>query len=215
MAGQNESHASSAPISPVTWLNGFRSRNELDNRSSTEDKQNPENPQLGPVDQGLKDNQGPMVPVERAPAGSRPGSSTDGDPIRVQDGDDIQGVRNPIVLKAPFRVSREEREAHEITHTPYRSWCPHCVRGRGRNTPHRLRSDDWKHSGIPKVSMDYVFMSVADERAASNPLLIMVDEATGERSARAVGHKGTSHTDSDWLVRDISEELKSWGHQGG
>ena len=58
-------------------------------------------------------------------------------------------------------------------------------------------------------------MSVADEKAASNPVLIMVDEATGERYARAVGHKGTTLTDLDWLVRDISEELKSWGHQGG
>ena len=58
-------------------------------------------------------------------------------------------------------------------------------------------------------------MSVADERAASNPVLIMVDEATGERYARAVGHKGTTSTDLDWLVRDMSEELKSWGHHGG
>ena len=212
MAGQAESHASSEPIRPNLWLNGIRSRNE--HSSSSVVNKNPENPQLGPVDQGLRDNHGPTVPVD-APAGSRPGSSTDGDPIRVQEGDDCPGVRRPVVLKAPFRVSREEREAHEITHTPYRSWCPYCVRGRGRNTPHRLRSEDAKHSGIPKIAMDYVFMSVADEAASSNPVLVMVDEATGERYARAVGHKGTSHAESDWLVRDISEELKSWGHQGG
>ena len=89
------------------------------------------------------------------------------------------------------------------------------MQARGRNTPHRPRADDAKVSGVPKIAMDYVFMSVADERASSNPVLIMVDEATGERYARAVGHKGTTQTDLDWLVRDMSEELKSWGHPGG
>ena len=99
------------------------------------DKVNP-HPQLGPGDQSFQSDVGPTVQVERAPADGRPGSSTDGDPIRVQAGDDHHGVRDPVILKAPFRVSREEREAHEITHMPCREWCPHCVCGRGRHTPH-------------------------------------------------------------------------------
>ena len=208
MAGQTSDGSGRPPISPEAEPR----RDDVPSGRFGEEKSS--DPQTGPWDQGFKKVVGPKVPVEAAHGDCRPGSSTDGVP-RVQEGDDHLGVREPVVLKAPFRVSREEREAHEITHTPYRSWCPHCVRGRGRNTPHRLRSEDAKHSGVPKVSMDYVFMSVADERAASNPVLIMVDEATGERYARAVGHKGTSHAESDWLVRDISEELKSWGHQGG
>ena len=51
-----------------------------------------------------------------------------------------EGGRNPQRLIAPHRVSKEEREAHELTHTPYRAWCRHCVKARGRNTPHRTRA---------------------------------------------------------------------------
>ena len=109
-----------------------------------------------------------------------------------QDGFGGPGVeeRKPRIMRAPFQVSKEEREAHEATHTPYRAWCPYCVRARGRNSPHRSREDSAKAEGIPKVSMDYFFMSNADESAHENPLFIMIDEATGERYARMAGTKG-------------------------
>ena len=69
---------------------------------------------------------------------------------------------------------------------------------------------------MPKVSMDYLFMSQADEKADKNPLIVMVDESTGEKYARAVGKKGIGEeNEMDWLVKDMSEEMKSWGHQGG
>ena len=97
--------------------------------------------------------------------------------------------RSPRVLRAPPRVSREEREAHEVTHTPYRSWWRYCVRGRGRSSPHtRGKEDDGIK--VPRVSLDYFFMSSGDEAASSNPILVMLDESTGEKWARAVGQKG-------------------------
>ena len=40
--------------------------------------------------------------------------------------------REGVGLSIPPTVSRQEREQHELTHTPYRSWCRHCVRARGR-----------------------------------------------------------------------------------
>ena len=64
--------------------------------------------------------------------------------------------------------------------------------------------------------MDYFFMSQADEKADKNPLIVMVDESTGEKLARAVGKKGIGEeSEMEWLVKDMSEEMKSWGHQGG
>ena len=59
-------------------------------------------------------------------------------------------------------------------------------------------------------------MSNADEAASRNPILVMIDEETGEKYARAVGHKGLGHQgEHDWLVKDLSEELRGWGHPGG
>ena len=100
------------------------------------------------------------------------------------------GQRKPHVPRAPFKVTLEEREAHEVTHTPFRAWCRYCVLGRARNSPHRQREDAAKRSGVPKIAMDYFFMSNADEAASRNPLCVMVDEGTGERYARALGQKG-------------------------
>ena len=120
------------------------------------------------------------------------------------------------MLRAPIKVTKAERDAHEITHTPYRSWCRHCVRARGRNTPHRRRDGQEEESGAPRISMDYFFMSTRDEEASKNPILVLLDESTGETFARAVGQKGLGRDgDMDWLVKDIAEELRAWGHAGG
>ena len=35
-------------------------------------------------------------------------------------------------MTAPMKVSDKEREEHELTHTPFRAWCPYCVRARGQ-----------------------------------------------------------------------------------
>ena len=143
--------------------------------------------------------------------GVAPGQGEDDE--RPEEGEDGQ---SPKRLHAPHRVSKEEREAHELTHTPYRAWCKHCVRARGRNAPHRTREEERKSGGIPKVAMDYFFMSRADEEAHKNPLIVMVDESTGEKYARAVGQKGMgADNEMTWLVKDLSDELKAWGHPGG
>ena len=47
-------------------------------------------------------------------------------------------------------------------------------------------------------------------------MIVMVDETTGDRYARMTGAKGIGENqERDWLVKDMSEELKDWGHTGG
>ena len=49
-----------------------------------------------------------------------------------------------------------------------------------------------------------------------NPFLLMADETGGHRYTRAVGRKGLGeNNDMDWLIKDLDEELKSWGYPGG
>lgn len=60
--------------------------------------------------------------------------------------------------------------------------------------------------------MDYFFMSREDAKASKNPLIILADERSGSRYARAVGRKGIADDGSmSWLIEDISTQLKSWG----
>ena len=83
-------------------------------------------------------------------------------------------------IPSPVKVSKEEYESHMLTHTPFRSWCEYCVRGRGRKNPHYTQSAADKRKDraarkVPRVSMDYFFFNQSDEDAASSPILVMVD----------------------------------------
>ena len=84
---------------------------------------------------------------------------------------------------------KREREKHNLTHTPYRSWCPHCVRARGRGTQHR-KGDGEQDGLIKRTAFDYFFLTREDEAGNKNPMIVMVDESTCEKYARSVSQKG-------------------------
>jgi len=80
----------------------------------------------------------------------------------------------------------------------------------------RAPEDPLEEIKVPRVHMDYFFMSREDEAASSNPMLVVLDEKSGSRYARLVGRKGLgSDGEMDWLVEDLLITLKSWGHAGG
>ena len=134
----------------------------------------------------------------------------DEDDKTVEEGRVPKGLHNPQV------VSKEERDEHNRTHILLRAWCEHCVRGRGRNMMHRKPEKVGAGTKVPKVCMDYFFMTEKDRKDRSNPMLVMEDETTKEKYARAVGQKGVgTEGEMDWLVKDIASELKVWGHAGG
>ncbi len=54
--------------------------------------------------------------------------------IKVEDLE--EGGRKMKVIRKPQEPTKEEVEEHSLIHVPFRSWCPHCVRGRGRNPGH-------------------------------------------------------------------------------
>ena len=125
--------------------------------------------------------------------------------------------RASVGRQSPETPTKAERGERSRTHCPYRSWCPHCVKSRARNAPHRacVGDDPLEELKIPRIHMDYFCMSREDEKAPKNPLLAMAGEGTGSRYARAVGCKGTGGNRSlDWLIEDMGSTLKSWGTQG-
>ena len=90
------------------------------------------------------------------------------------------------MLKAPRIPTQAEVDAHLATHLPHADWCELCMKGRGRNTPHRRRKeetpddtpgrdDDRVASSssleppapalqpVPKISMDYFYLAGDDE----------------------------------------------------
>ncbi len=42
-----------------------------------------------------------------------------------------------VKMRDPQLPTEAERLEHEMTHVPYRSWCRHCARGRGKEMGHK------------------------------------------------------------------------------
>ena len=72
--------------------------------------------------------------------------------------EEVEEGRRPVGLKSHQRVSKKEREEHNLTHCPYRSWCKWCIVGRGKDAAHHLRNDS-ETVGLPLVQLDYFFLS--------------------------------------------------------
>ena len=67
----------------------------------------------------------------------------------------------------------QERAEHMFTHMQFRSWCRHCVRGRGKEEPCRRGQGDPEH---PEVHMDCMFKG---EETGGKTLAILVAKDRG------------------------------------
>ena len=76
--------------------------------------------------------------------------------------------------------------------SPFRNWCPPCVRGKSTNSHHATKHEDPddKLNVIPTIGMDYWYMGEEDRKAQADPLFIVLDEDSGGLAAGAVGKKG-------------------------
>ena len=131
----------------------------------------------------------------------------------VEDDEADEEGRRPKMLGSPVSMSRQMREEHEVTHLPYRSWCAHCVSGRGISTGHRRKKEHDREVETPRIAMDYFYLT-GDQEEEKMPCIIMVNEETGERYSRMVEKKGVG-PEIEWTLKDMIEELKTWGHHGG
>ena len=64
------------------------------------------------------------------------GSSASDQAAAPQPDQEEEEGRTPRAMTVPEGPSTREREDHELTHIPYRSWCEHCVRSRPRRRAH-------------------------------------------------------------------------------
>ena len=46
------------------------------------------------------------------------------------------------VVRVPRSPTQQEIDEHMATHLPHEEWCDVCMKGRGRNTPHRKRDEE-------------------------------------------------------------------------
>ena len=74
---------------------------------------------------------------------------------QLQEKEDDEQVKEPDIPAAP---SQEEREKHMLHHANFEPWCEVCVKGQGRDAPHRKQKEDKKQHIIYS---DYMFFSTS------------------------------------------------------
>ena len=78
-----------------------------------------------------------------------------------------------------------------MNHAKFRSWCPHCIKGRAKSFPHQKIKN--KDADIPIVSIDYAFMNddkdKRDDGDKGMPIIVLKDKETKISRARVVPKK--------------------------
>ena len=108
------------------------------------------------------------------------------------------GLRKMERKQDPREPSAEERLEHEKTHLPFRSWCRHCVGGRGKEEACRegKRSHD-----TAEVHMDFMFMG--DEGNEKTWAMLVVRE----KEQRDLLVNGGSEEEQRRMVGETSDGI--------
>ena len=109
------------------------------------------------------------------------------------------------VAKDPHRPTPEEVRKHNILHLPYRSWCRHCVAGRGQAPPHRRARSDRQ---MAEVGVDYFFMGHKGT-AVCMPCIAVKDYDSKAVYSHVVVKKGAHKT----MVKRVVNDLYNMGHK--
>ena len=139
-----------------------------------------------------------------------------GEVIDLDDQEPEEGAQTRRA-RDPGEPTEQEREAHrDDGHIPYRSWCDHCVEGRGCGEPHKSTDP----GAVPVVSFDYLFVTkqgsmvteVSTERDTEIVLKILVakDSATKSIFAHVVPTKGTG--EDRYAVECLRGDILWLGH---
>ena len=120
---------------------------------------------------------------------------------------DIEQQPSDRIRRATLEPTKAEREAHVITHMPFRSWCETCMRARGIATGHRVRRRPDGHE-LPVLSIDYAFLR---HNAGENSMAIVVmkDSISKAIVAHSVPCKGV---EVDWVAKQLVKDIRKLGY---
>ena len=126
--------------------------------------------------------EGEIYPVDEADRMAEAMRMQEEPRMQVDVQDDEGTEEAPVkARRAPREPTEAERLRHEVTHLPYRSWCEVCIKARGRCRPHMRQSDKGEPNAAPKIALDYFFLGGEDMEAVENPMLVALDQETGNR----------------------------------
>ena len=118
-----------------------------------------------------------------------------------------EGARAKVKIVSD-KPSKREIEEHMATHIPFRSWCPHCVRGKSKSTP-RAKRKEGEEEEVPVISVDYMYMEAEDPgKGVGMPILVSRDRKSKWINAAVVPQKGNCA----YAIKRLSEDIGALGY---
>ena len=118
------------------------------------------------------------------------------------------GLRFTRKMPNPLKPGPDEISEHEKTHLPFCNWCRHCVRGRGKDMPHRRCTDK---PGLPEVHFDFGFMGEETEPGKTLPIICVKERITKMLMGSAVPSKSTG----TFIAKRVVAFLREVGLENG
>ena len=105
--------------------------------------------------------------------------------------------------------SAREVEEHNLDHAVFRSWCPHCVKGRAEAYGHKTEKD--KERSVPIVGIDYMYMHSEQEAEEEKgmPTLVIKDSRKKMIVSKVVPRKGVV----DYAVGTLKKAIEQLGYK--
>ena len=113
------------------------------------------------------------------------------------------------VQRTPMLPSQSEIDEHNLTHLPFRDWCPFCIRGRGLSSGHFARKTP-EESQVPTISIDYCFLGDETTRDTDLPVLVVRDRRTKSVWAHPVPAKGI---ENPFGAKQLLKDIESTGYK--
>ncbi|CAK9082159.1 unnamed protein product [Durusdinium trenchii] len=123
-------------------------------------------------------------------------------------------IRVPVSAQSVESPSPEVIAAHNLTHTPYASWCPACLSAKGRPDQHSGDASHLAQRSMPYISFDlfYTGRSTGDDGEADQDkqvALAVFDSFSGAIHCIPVGSK----SETKCMAKEISRFISFLGHE--
>ena len=99
-----------------------------------------------------------------------------------------EGERKMKRVIDPLLPSAAEISEHQLSHLPFRNWCPHCVKGRAKEMNHQKQPR--VERGLDEFHIDYCFPG--DNFGFKLTILVCVEKYTGMKCISVVPTKGAT-----------------------
>ena len=97
--------------------------------------------------------------------------------------DEQQSANKAKAMMQPVQPTPQEIQQHNLTHMPYRSWCPVCIQSRGRQTSHQQQT-----LKQPVIQVDFTYIKTYEDKWPV-PILTAIDIQTGMAMATMLTDK--------------------------